>query len=189
MNLFVNAISQRGTLIIFWDDRNIIHQQEIEIQGNESSLFITHLDSFLKEKNISYSDINNIVCVNGPWSFTGVRTIVLAINAINYIIKKHITALSYFDLFPYDFVIKNSSKRDSFVKNNTSPDIQVIPNPELEEYIKQNSISQIYWENPAEIFEKYKIIEKIDYKSIIQNVKLESYDQIEPLYMKKPNIF
>jgi hypothetical protein len=33
-----------------------------------------------------------------------------------------------------------------------------------------------------------EIIEKIDYISIIKNIKPEKYSKIEPLYIKKPNI-
>lgn len=185
MNLFVNTISNPAVLIIFDENRNIKNELSFEIKWNESSLLIPKIDEFLKENNLTYFDMKNIVLVNGPGSFTWVRTSVLAINTINFITKNDLTPISYFELFNNFPIIKSSSKRDCFVKLSKESKIEIIENEKLSEILKEKNIKKIYWETSLENME---IIEKIDYLSIIREIELKDFKKIEPLYLKKPNI-
>ncbi|MDD2908053.1 MAG: hypothetical protein PHH98_05430 [Candidatus Gracilibacteria bacterium] len=185
MNLFINTISKDAHIILFDDNRMISDKIIFEIKGNESSLLIPTLDSFLKKNNLKYDEIKNIVLVNGPGSFTGVRTVVLAINSINYITNNNLTAISYFDLFKNYPIVKSSSKRDCFFKENQENNIEIILNEDLQNYLKQKNLSTIYGE--ADI-ENVEIIENIDYLSIIAEIRFDNLKKIEPLYIKKPNI-
>ena len=185
MNLFINPISKNCNIFLFNDKREIIDNIVFELKWNESSLLLPTINDFLKKNNIGYFDINNIVLVNGPWSFTWVRTAVLAINSINYIIKKNLTALSYFELFKDYPIIKSSSKKDCFFKKNEKDQIEIIENDKLKDILVKDKIEKIYWESDIENIE---IIEKIDYLSIIKELKFQNLEKIEPLYLKKPNI-
>jgi tRNA A37 threonylcarbamoyladenosine modification protein TsaB len=134
--------------------------------------------------------LKNIVVVNGPWSFTGVRTIVLVVNTISFIIDNskwniNLTPVSYFDLFDNYPIIKSSSKRDSFFKKSSLSNIEIIYNNELESLLQRENIKIIYGEWDIKNVE---IIEKIDYCDIIKNINLKSFPRIEALYLKKPNI-
>lgn len=186
MNLFINAISKNGIVILFDNNRNIIAQESFELLWNESSKFIPTLDNFLKNNATNYDQLENLVCVNWPGSFTWVRTVVLAVNTINYIIWKRITPLSYFDLFENRPIIKASSKRDSFIQLEDNQEITTMQNKEIHEVLID--ISKIYWENPAEIFADKEIIDNIDYPAIIGKIEFQSNKQIDALYIKKPNI-
>jgi len=84
------------------------------------------------------------VVVNGPGSFTGVRTTVLIVNTINYIIHKKMTPISYFELFPGYPIIKTSSKRDYFFQKDSKSTISIIPNEELALLISKENIKKIY---------------------------------------------
>ncbi len=185
MNLFINTISTNAIIILFDNSRKIIDSLEFIIKWNESSLLIPKIDLFIKKNEIIYNDIENIVCVNWPWSFTWVRTTVLAINSINYITKNYLTPLNYFSLYDKYPIIKSSSKRDCFVKFNPESEIEIIENEKIIEIIKEKNLSNLYWSCSIEGIE---IIEKIDYISIIKDIKLERLSKIEPLYIKKPNI-
>lgn len=192
MNLFVNAISTKWILILFNNNRKIIFEQNIEILWNESSKLILLIDEFLKKNKISYFDLDNIILVNWPWSFTGVRTIVLVINSINFIINKNITSISFFDLFEKYPIIKSSSRRDLFVKYKKYDKIKIVPNDKF--ILKW----KIYWDlNNNLLSEKINIISNINYTKIISNIVFKTNDSwkkiyktklIEPLYIKKPNI-
>lgn len=192
MNLFINAISTKWILILFNNNRKIIFEQNIEILWNESSKLILLIDEFLKKNTISYFDLDNIILVNWPWSFTGVRTIVLVINSINFIINKNITSISFFDLFEKYPIIKSSSRRDLFVKYKKNDKIQIVPNDKF--ILKW----KIYWDlNNNLLSEKFNIISNINYTKIISNIVFKTNDSwkkiyktklIEPLYIKKPNI-
>jgi len=185
MNLFINTIAKKSSIILFWEEREIKDSEDFEIKWNESSFLIPIIDSFLKKNNLNYFDIKNIVLVNWPWSFTWVRTAVLAINTINYITNNSLTPISYFELFDNYPIIKSSSKRDCFFKKDFKSDIEIIENEKLNILLNENNIKKIYWEASLENIE---IIEKIDYLSIIKNIELKNLKKIEPLYLKKPNI-
>lgn len=187
MNLFLDTTSPKNTLILFNEKKDIITTYFFDVRLNESTRLIEELNDFLKLNNLSYFDLENIVVVNWPWSFTWIRTTVLLVNTINFIIKKNITTLTYFDLFDNNYpIIKSSSKRDSFIKLEKKSEIKVINNDEIIELLMQNNIKKVY--SDTEFLEKLEIIKEVDYKNIIQNLKLEKNSIISPFYFKKPNI-
>jgi len=186
MNLFLNAVSSHGIILLFDENRNIISKQAINVAWNESEKLIPILDNFLKDNNIKYSDLQNLVVVAWPWSFTWIRTITLMINTINFVIKGNITALNYFDLFDNFPVIKSSSKRDSFFKKNQSSQIEIMQNEEILKYLQENNITELYWENKN--IENIKIFENIDYSAIIKNIDFQQNKKINPIYLKRPSI-
>lgn len=171
MNLFIDTISNKANIIIFDSNRKIIDNTSWIIKWNESSTLIPEIDKLLKNNNTSYNKLENIVVINWPGSFTWVRTTVLAANSINYIIQKNMTAISYFDLHTCYPIIKASSKRDCFIQKNKNSKIEIIMNDILiDEWVD------------------IERLEKIDYISIIKNIKFDNLKQIQALYIKKPNI-
>lgn len=187
MNIFINAVSKSWIIILFNEKREIISEENIEILWNESSKLTTIIDEFLKKNNIKYFDLENIVVVNWPWSFTWVRTIVLAINSINFIINKNITTLNFFDLFDKYPIIKSSSRRDLFVKYKKNDNISIVKNDDFINKVSDDK--NIYWDlNNNLLSENIKIITDINYKKTIQNIIFQKNKLIEPLYIKKPNI-
>ncbi|MDQ7008899.1 MAG: hypothetical protein Q9M94_01255 [Candidatus Gracilibacteria bacterium] len=197
INLFVNAVTQNGALILFDENNKIISQKNIKILGNESSKLTIFIDEFLKENKITYFDLENLVVVNGPGSFTGVRTIVLAVNTINFIIDKNITSLSFFDLFENYPIIKSSSKRDLFVKYKKCDIIQIVKNDDFINSLSTEGFSPlqikeklIYGDISNNLIsERIKVNSEINYKKIINSIIFQENKLIEPLYIKKPNIF
>lgn len=188
MNLFINAVSKKGILIIFDDDRNIIKSEVIELLWNESSKLVWTINHFLNKNNYSYNDIKNIVAVSWPGSFTGIRTISLIVNTINYVIKQNLTDISFFDMFRNYPICKPSSKRDNFVKKSKNSQIEIISNPELETYLKENNIKKVYGELNLDFFSDILIVDEIDYIHIISEIVFDKKHIISPLYIKKPNI-
>ena len=70
MNLFINSISNPCYLALFDNNRQIIATRELDIKGNESSKLIPELQSFIGNNKINQNDLDNIVVINGPGSFT-----------------------------------------------------------------------------------------------------------------------
>lgn len=185
MILFVNTIWKKAYLWLFDNKKNLLSKTFFEIKWNESSLLLPKLEEFLEKNNVDYFQIENFVLVNWPGSFTWVRTAVLTINTINFITKKNITPLSYFDLFKSFPIIKSSSKRDSFFQKDNFSEIEIWENQKIKEFLEEKNISKINWD--AEI-EKIEILENIDYCDIIKNIEFKDFKQVEALYIKKPNI-
>lgn len=188
MNLFIDTISKEANIILFDDNRQIVDKNKSIIKWNESSTIMPKIDELIKQNNISYIDIDNIVIVNWPGSFTWVRTSVLAANSINYIIKKNMTAISFFDMYDNYPILKSSSKRDCFFKENAESEIKIISNEDLKNLLETKNIKKIYWEIDINIFEWLELFEKIDYDSIIKKLEFDNKKQIQALYIKKPNI-
>ncbi len=186
MNLFLDTLSPQNTIILFDNQRNIIQKYDFCILWNETTKLIEEFDMFLYNNNMEYSDLENIVVVNGPGSFTGVRTTVLMINTINFVIQKNITSLNYFDLFSDYPIIKTSSKKDSFIKEKKESDIMIMENIKICDFLKKRSIHVVYGD--IKWLYEIEMIQQVDYKSIIKNLVFTHKTSISPFYCKKPNI-
>jgi tRNA A37 threonylcarbamoyladenosine modification protein TsaB len=78
---------------------------------------MSKVSDFLREAQVSYQEIENIVLVVGPGSFTGIRTTVLYANTLSFIFPHlFLTGVSFFDLYETYPIVKTSSKRDLFVQ-------------------------------------------------------------------------
>lgn len=187
MYLFFDGVSSDWYIWLFDENRALIASESFLIHGNESTQTIPVIDSFLKKQSILYEDIENIVTVVGPWSFTGIRTISLVVNSLSYIYPNiYLTAYNFFDLYDRYPIVKASSKRDLFVKWEKSATIAIIQNEDFNEKIQQDII---YGDINLERFSKNIEIKKnIDYEDIFQNIELSGQKQVAPLYIKKPNI-
>ncbi len=185
MNLFLNAISQKWTIILFNDNRQVVDIEKLNILWNESSKLSNIIDAFLIKNKILYKNINNILVVHWPWSFTWVRIISLIINTIAFVYKQiNITEISFFDLFDNYPIIKSSSKRDVFVKYNRLSEIEIVKN---EDFLNKNK--KIYGDlNNNFLLKKIDLIEEINYNTIIKKIKFDDKKIVTPLYIKKPSI-
>lgn len=188
MNLFIDTISNPAHLFIFNNSREIIDSYQWKAVWNESSTLIPKIDDFLQKNEVSYNHLNHIVIINWPGSFTWVRTAVLAVNTMNYIIKKELTALSFFDLYTSYPIVKSSSKRDCFLQKSSTSIIEIISNDDLNMYLKEDNISKVYWEVNIDILGECELLDKIDYLSIMREINFDTKQMIDPLYIKKPNI-
>lgn len=182
MNIFLNAVSRNWIIILFGKDRQIIDKEYISIIWMESSKLTDIIDNFLKKNTIKYTEIENIFVINWPWSFTWIRTITLIVNTLSFLfLNIKLTPISFFDLFDNYPIIKQSSKRDLFVKKDEKCIIELIQNEDFLKYVEQNKIDSIYWDWLA--WES-----QIDYWKILLKLKETNQKQIEAFYVKKPNI-
>lgn len=188
-NLFINFVSSNWTIVLFDDNRKIIDSYEENILLNESTKLIWIIDGFLLRNNTNYFDIENFIVVNWPWSFTWIRTITLLVNTLNFVTKKNITEISFFDLFNKFPIVKSSSKRDIFIKKQRDEEIEIISNQDFLHYLKQKDIKKVYWDLINNFLEKNTLIfSKIDYDVVIKKIVFEKKNLSTPLYIKKPNI-
>lgn len=188
MNLFIDAISNPWVIILFDNDRKIEDSLSWNIKWNESSTLMPKIDEFLVQHNLNYKELGNIVLVNWPWSFTGVRTITLVVNTINYITNNNLTDISYFNLFDKYPIIKSSSRRDSFYLADKDSDVKIIYNDDLIKILEGSWVNKIYWETNSDLFNNFELLEKVDYENILKKIEFKKLKKLEPLYIKKPNI-
>lgn len=75
-------------------DNNVIAKIVERIPNQHSVYTTSYLDKVLKSANINPVDVDKILVVNGPGSFTGVRIGVTIAKVFAYILKKEIICLS-----------------------------------------------------------------------------------------------
>jgi tRNA A37 threonylcarbamoyladenosine modification protein TsaB len=188
MNLFLQAITDPGILILFDDTRFIIAKQNFSLLWKESSSLLREIEQFLAKQDLQTLDLNHIIVVNGPGSFTGIRSIVLIVNTLSFIFPHlKLTPLSYFDLFSWFPVVKQSSKRDIFVQFSQAEIIEIIGNTTFLEKLKERGVLKIFWDAKIDLGDIF--LENIpDYDTLCKTIVLQQKKRIEPLYIKKPNI-
>lgn len=183
MNLFIDTVSCPSYICLWDDERNIISDYSWDARMNESSTLIPNIKSLLLHGGYAFKDLENIVLVSGPGSFTGVRTTTLVANTLSYLNKEtKLSDITYFDLFENYPIIKKSSRRDCFVKMSKNSEIEIIMNPDLENLIKSN----YSWDKIDSL--EFDVYSKPDYEKIIKNLEFRSKDIVSPFYYKKPNI-
>lgn len=186
MNLFIDTLSEVNVLILFDNNKQIIKKYDFDVKMNESTKLIPEIDNFLKSNVLTYNDLDNIVVVNWPWSFTWIRTLVILVNTINFVIKKSITPITFFDLYDNYPIFKRSSKKDSFLKLSKNSEIEIILNDELEYKLLKDNLLNLNW---CSDFANFNVNKSPNYQKVLDKLVLQDNKLIEPFYLKKPNIF
>lgn len=92
-SLFIDTSDKDVSIGIIKD--NIILAQKQESIPNKHSIYTTsYIDELLKKTNLLANDIDKILVVNGPGSFTGIRIGVTIAKVYAYLLKKDIISLS-----------------------------------------------------------------------------------------------
>ena len=69
--LFLSTHSHLITVGLVSDEKVIVKTQESE--ASHAVYLVPMIESILKENSLSVKNIKDIVCINGPGSFTGLR--------------------------------------------------------------------------------------------------------------------
>ena len=186
--LYLDAVSTSGKIALL-RDKEIISETELSIAWNESSLLSQKVFWFLRSQWVEQSMLENIYSVVWPWSFTGIRSICLFVNTLAYIYPQlFITPLSFFDLYQSYPIVKQSSRRDAFVKHKKNTIIEVLQISELE------SLSGVwgiwYWSIDMSLWDlsRATLQSEYDISQVLASLTVKKVKFVEPLYIKKPNI-
>lgn len=98
MHLFINTIPEASTYILFDSERNICGQETLELRGHESEQFLASLGGFLAKHSLALEELEGIVVVNGPGSFTAMRIVTLTLNTITFVHGTPLYSLDFFQL-------------------------------------------------------------------------------------------
>ncbi len=95
--LFIDTHSEKVTVAIL-KDGNIYKKDGISNRSH-SEIVMPLLDELLKEAEIEVTDVQEVVVVNGPGSFTGVRIGVTIAKTIAYSLNISIKVISSLEMF------------------------------------------------------------------------------------------
>ncbi len=177
--LFIDTHSDK-IIVILYKDYQIKIKKEVETDHNHSITTIPVLMNVLKEENIEVIDLKEIIVVNGPGSFTGIRLGVTIAKTLAYLLKVPIKTMSSLLLKATSF----SHEEVRIVEREKNGVFLGIFNKE------NHLIGEYSYVNNSEYKKEDNDIENItiDYEKVILfTKKLESINPhiVNPLYVKK----
>lgn len=187
--LFLDAVSSRGKILLLHKGE-VVWENELELVWNESSKLWVKVFSFLECYGVDTSQLWRIFLVHGPGSFTGIRSICLFCNTLAYIYPHLILfPLSFFDLYESYPIVKQSSRRDVFVKMQKNATIEILPITELKDLLVW--YREVWWSFDVALLERENLFLHQDYSitEVLSRYTWHSSRCVEPLYMKAPNIY
>ena len=93
ITLFMDT-SNKNVSISIIKDKELLNEKIQNSIGNHSGYAVKMIDDILKENNIEKKDINRIVVVNGPGSFTGIRIGLTIAKVMGYVLEIPVIPIS-----------------------------------------------------------------------------------------------
>ncbi len=180
--LYIDTHSNQIVIILYQNEKVKI-KKELNSNYDHSINTIPTIIEVLKEAQIEIEQLNEIVVVNGPGSFTGVRIGVTIAKTLAFTLNIPIKAISSLYIkavsFPHEKIkIVEREKNGVFVGTFNSKN-ELIGEYK---YLKNSEYDLITSE------EEYKENVPIDYEKIIENIHTISSQNphgVNPLYVKK----
>lgn len=178
--LYIDTHSNKINIVLY-KDKDIKVKKEIETKFDHSVNTMPLIIETLKEANIEVHDLNQILVVNGPGSFTGVRIGVTIAKTLSYTLNIPIKVLSSLLIKAISIEHKDNidiverEKNGIFIGtfdkgNNLAGDYQYISKKDINENI--NFMDEVI----------------IDYKKIIEfsdSISSINPHSVNPLYVKQ----
>lgn len=178
--LFIDT-HYRDLIIILFENKKIVNKYEFISITTHSTKLIPTIKALLDENNLLPSDLSEIIVVNGPGSFTGVRLGVTVAKTMAYLLNipiKTVTSLQVLatQVDKTKFIVSNEENNGSFIGIFNDSFI----NPEYK-YLKASEIVTYVTTNHIET------IENIDYEKMINKLDELPYCNphlVNPIYVK-----
>lgn len=171
-------------VIALYKDKQLKDKEIKESLRNHSDYTMLIIDEIIKRNNIGIHDIKEILVVNGPGSFTGVRIGVTIAKMLAYTLNIPIKSMDSITMYGISDNDKNKklvlipdvkgSYGGVFENNTLIGELYYKSKSELEEYIKENNINKIVENN-------------IDFNKIIEyfeNIEPTLAHLVNPIYVK-----
>lgn len=179
--LFIDT-HDKNVLIILYKDGKILVKEDMVSANKHSEITMPLLDKVLSGASISVNDINDIVVVNGPGSFTGERIAVTIAKTIAYCLNIPIRVIDSLTILALN--IDGDKKVVSLEDRNGAY---------VGEFDKDNSmLSELKYLNKS-TYEEYKNNNEVitdvdvDYELVYQysrDLKTLNPHEVKPLYVK-----
>ncbi len=181
-SLFIDTHDKDIILVLFKDGKEFASKIRTS-ERNHSDFTMPMLDDLLKENKLTVHDLGEILVVNGPGSFTGVRLGVTIAKTLAYTLNIPIKTITSLETF----AVSSESQKDKLVIIH---DIKGVYGA----IFKDNKLyGEIFYKSNSEFesFDKdnYTIIEKPPLKfnniyEYMKNIKPTIAHKVNPLYVK-----
>lgn len=186
ISLFIDTSLSDVSIALIKDDNllSVIHNN---IPGEHSVYVTKYIEDIIKENNLTPKEINEIIVVNGPGSFTGIRIGVTIAKVFAYLKKIRIVTISSLKARiigkKSEYILSSiDAKHGNYYVGLYDKEYNKI----FEEFkTTEQKDELIYKYHPIEVTEKdeYNIIEIVKYT---RSIKSENPHAVNPLYLKLP---
>ncbi len=152
--LFIDTHGEVITVSLYKDGNVIKKEQESEY--SHAVFLAPMIRSILKENNVSFSDIKNIVAINGPGSFTGLRIGLSEAKTIAYSLNIPIYLVSTLDAY---LVSDENKDKVAIIEDNKGYYVKECVDGKLKE--------EVYLTDISSYNNKYIVGENLDIEKII----------------------
>jgi len=201
VTLAINTASRTTQIALLKQDK-ILREKEWISENNESEKLMPEIDDLLKNKKIKYDDLEGIIVVKGPGSFTGLRVGVSVANAIAYVQKIPVYGIDSFKFLrakneddEIEVIVLFAGRSEVYVQLTEKSEPVIYKVEEAVDVLKEKGIKKVFGEvlqEQKKSFKEVKLIESTKtFGETVLSLKekeLEKKNIIEPLYIKGPGI-
>lgn len=165
--------------VVLYKDGNVYLHKSIDKSMNNNSLLVPTI-----MKCINNIKLNDIIVVNGPGSFTGVRTGVTVAKTLSYLLNVSIKRVSYLDIM--DFSLDSNENLVGFY-DNSGIFVGKFSNHKLignYEYIRKSELNL----NELSNLKTDVIIDYSKIYNLISNLPKIDSKLVNPIYVKKISV-
>lgn len=179
MNTLLIDTHDRELLLAIYKDEKLKWKKEIKEQLDHSTVCMPSLVALLNEASLTIHDINDIVVVNGPGSFTGVRLGVTIAKILSYTLQIPIRSITSLELYEYpsDAIYGVLKEKNGYYVAQRKNEMFDFYN-----YLKKDEFFS--WSKNK----NFAYGEVIDYENLVKKAHLkeaENAHTVNPFYVKK----
>lgn len=203
--LFIDS-SRKSLTVALYCDNKLLFVSNVDSKSKHSNFLVSEIKKIIEQSNFKINDIDNIIVLNGPGSFTGIRvgvtvakTLAWALNKKLYLVN-NLEALSlglesdivisviydkqndsYVGLYEKENKVEEYLNIDYFDKKYNNKKITIVS---MDENLYIDSLKDKLNENNVEI----KIISEYNYEELLKfalNKSNINPHLAEPIYLKK----
>ena len=146
--LFISTYSDIITIGLLNNGKEITKKEKESHRGH-SELIVPTIDEILKENNLTPKDLNEIIVVSGPGSFTGVRLGITVAKTLAYTLNipiKEITSIEAISasINEENKIIYIDDPKGKYIgefQNNKLTDLFYLKDEDAKEYLNKTSLS------------------------------------------------
>lgn len=184
-SLFIDTHDALITLALYKDGKFVDKKQK-ESTMHHSDYIMPMLVELLNDNNITVHDLSEILCINGPGSFTGVRLGVTIAKTLAYTLNIKIKVATSLEM--YAVSSNKEGNKLAIIKdlkgafgglfdkdNNLNGEYFYMNNSEFNEYVEKNNFESIIVENNIDFDKIY---------DLFSTKQEEIAHKVNPLYIK-----
>lgn len=207
LTLFIDSSKSDLSVVLILDEK-IVYQSNVNSCSKHSNFLMNEIVKIFESTNFDIKDLNNIVILNGPGSFTGVRVGVTVAKTLSYVLNNNIYCLTTLKALSLHCSSDNTiitvvhDKNDSSYVGIYNNDVYQEGYMTIDEVISKSFNSKINIISMGESLFVTELSNKLSLNNNVSIKVLDNYDYIkvvnyalktqkvdthmlEPIYLKK----